>query len=360
MSKIFVGNHIFTFDQIHIGDWPSLSAYIDEALGFCREWLLGTDYFWLQTSGSTGIPKKIKVHREQMTISANATRNFFKIQEEADLLCCLNTQMIGGKMMLVRAMEWKSNLYLVEPTSDPLAAFGMSQPFDFAAMVPFQVETSLDNSHSSQMLTHIKNLIIGGAPIKNDLMARVAKLPINVYQTFGMTETVSHVALAKISTDGELIYHALPGVHLSIGANSNLIISAPMAIEKTIHTNDIVSLINDHSFKWKGRSDFTINSGGIKIQPEEVEKTISKELGEYLQGKRFFIFGEKNENFGQIICLLVEDASVSDRQSEFLIQKMKEKMSRYQVPKKVFFLNSFEITASGKINRPATLEKLSL
>ncbi|HSJ66305.1 MAG TPA: AMP-binding protein [Anditalea sp.] len=360
MGKIIIGNHVLSFDQIKKGIWPALSPYFEGALLFCREWLGGKETFDLQTSGSTGIPKKISVNRKQMEISAQATHDFFDIPEYADLLGCLNFEMIAGKMMLVRAMEWNSNIYLVEPSSDPLTSFGPDRKFYFAAMVPLQLSASIENPHSFQKLSNIQNLIIGGAPITMELKDKAADLPINIFQTFGMTETVSHVALAKIKRGEELIYQPLPGVHFSVDDTGKLSISAPMAQEKMLITNDIVKLYPDNSFTWTGRSDFTINSGGIKIHPEEIENIISTHINDTFPLCRFFIFGEKNQNFGEIICLLIEQSDGNDKQVEDLQKKLKVHLSKYLVPKKIYFLKSFEETASGKINRPATLEKLYL
>jgi len=357
-GKIIIGNYEISFDQIKKRIWPSMPTYFEEALIFCREWLIGKEKFDLQTSGSTGVPKTISVNRNQMETSAGATRDFFRINDGANLLGCLNTQMIGGKMMLVRALEWNSNIYLVEPSSDPLTHFDSNQKFKFAAMVPLQLAASIKNPQSHQKLSNIQNLIIGGAAINDNLKDKAGQLPINVYQTFGMTETVSHVALAKVNSNRELIYQALPGVNLSVSDDDRLILSAPMAKEKSLITNDIVTLLSDNTFIWLGRSDFTINSGGIKAQPEIIETQIGQEVEKQFPGSRFFIFGEKNENFGQLICLLIEQSAGSHEQAVVLLKNLKDKLSKYLVPKRVYFLTSFEETASGKINRPATLKKL--
>jgi len=358
MGKIIIADHQLTFEQIREGKWPFLSSYFEDALMFCREWLIGKENFDLQTSGSTGLPKTISIHRKQMEISANATRDFFNIPDEVDLLGCLNVQMIGGKMMLVRAMEWNSNIYLVEPSTDPLTHFGPDRIFHFAAMVPLQLSACIDKSLSDTKLLNIQNLIIGGAPMNSSLKDKAGKLPINVYQTFGMTETVSHVALAKIKSGEELIYQALPGVNFSVTEDERLIISAPMAKEKSLTTNDVVKLYPNNSFTWLGRADFTINSGGIKVQPEELENLIELHIHKRFPYSRFLIFGEKNENFGQIICLLVEQSATNDKQAEILLKDLTIQISKYLVPKKVYFLDSFEETSSGKLNRPATIEKL--
>ena len=360
MGNITIADRTYSFTQIREGDWPSLSPYFHDAMIFCREWLLGRDTFTLHTSGSTGLPKEITVLRRQMEISAKATRDFFKISEGADLLCCLNVQMIAGKMMLVRAMEWNANLYVVEPSSNPLTNISPDHKFHFVAMVPLQLGECLQDPQTALKVLNIHNLIIGGASIDKDLKEKAALLPIHIYQTFGMTETVSHVALARIDKGEELIYKALPGVKFDVTAENRLIISAPMGISEQLLTNDIVELISSSSFIWRGRADFTINSGGVKVQPEDLENKMFPIMGLSFPGCRFFIFGEKDKNFGEKICLVIEDKNQSEDRAENLLQDLKEKLPKYSIPKKIYRIVSFAETSSGKINRPATIEKLQL
>src|SRR5690554_4469576 len=164
MGTIIINQQEFSFQQIKERDWPKQTPYFETSLSFCRDWLNGKNVFELQTSGSTGSPKTIKVSRAQMSSSAKATGDFFNIQPQASLLCCLNTAMIAGKMMLVRAMEWDSFLYLVEPSSNPLLGFSADQSLDFATMVPVQLETCLGDEYSRGLVHRIQNLLIGGAP----------------------------------------------------------------------------------------------------------------------------------------------------------------------------------------------------
>ncbi len=212
--QIIIGPHFLTPEVIKSGQWPDLEDYFDQSLRFCQEWLLGKKEFTLQTSGSTGKPKSIRVSRDQMALSAAATAKFFRIKPGSKLLCCLNTEMIAGKMMLVRAMEWNSDLYLQTPSSNPLLEVPESQHLDFIAMVPLQLENVLKLEHSKNLLKKISHAIIGGAPLSPSLREKAAQCSKNLYQTYGMTETVSHIALAKIKTDGPLVYRTLPGVSL--------------------------------------------------------------------------------------------------------------------------------------------------
>jgi o-succinylbenzoate---CoA ligase len=356
MSCIIIQGKELKFDKILSGSFRTQDPYIRKALDFCKEWLTGQQEFRLQTSGSTGKPKELLVTREQMAASAKATGEFFSVPAGSNLLCCLNVEMIGGKMMLVRAMEWNCRLYLEKPATNPLE--NLQVDFYFAAMVPMQLEACLGDAETFPKLLRIENLIIGGAPMNEQLRNSAAALPINIYQTFGMTETVSHVALAKLTPGQPPVYQALPGVKFSQTEDRKLVISSPTARPEILQTNDIVELIADFSFIWKGRADFTINSGGVKIQPEEIENQILPVLNRNFPGKRYFIFGRQDEKLGQKVCLLIENGIAGKNQASDLLREIKALVSKYAGPKAIYFLEEFEVTASGKINRRATIDKL--
>ncbi|RPA68400.1 acyl-CoA synthetase [Cyclobacteriaceae bacterium YHN15] len=353
MGKIIIQGQEFTFEQIKTGLWSVQDPYFHQALSFCRDWLKGKGEFELSTSGSTGTPKIIQVSRKQMEISAKATHDFFGIEKEAKLLCCLNTQMIAGKMMLVRGMEWHAIIYLVQAQSNPLEE--VDQLFDFVAMVPLQVATCIENPFSRSKLANIKNLIVGGAPSSPDLLQKITELKLKAYQTFGMTETVSHVALAEIR-GGELIYTVLPGVKIGLDDEDKLWIEAPMAKEARLQTNDVVELLHPKAFRWKGRADFTINSGGIKLQPEILEPKMAESIHSIFGNRNFFLFGKPDEKLGQKPILVIEFPKDEKRALD-LLNKLKAVLERYQVPKEILFNPEFTKTASGKINRTATFNK---
>lgn len=356
MGKIIIGTSAVSFEAIKKGNWPNESAYIEQSLAFCQAWLNGEEHFQLQTSGSTGNPKKINVKRQQMEFSAAATGQFFNIPEEANLLCCLNTRLIAGKMMLVRGMEWNSTIYLEEPSGTPLANFDQSVTFDFAAMVPAQVENCINHPIEKEKLNHIRQLIIGGAPLAQNLQREVALLACNTYQTYGMTETVSHIALAKITGNPPLNYQTLPGVVISTTPDARLVIDAPMA-DAVLTTTDIVSLPQPNRFIWQGRADFTINSGGIKIQPEQLEIAIHPIMAIHLPGKRYFIAGAPHEKWGEEVVLIVESARISASKEEQIKSEIAAKVSKYERPKNLYFLDNFIETPSGKIKLKANLNQ---
>lgn len=356
MGKIIINQLELSFQEIQEGQWPELKPYFEASLLFCQEWLSEGEDFKLQTSGSTGAPKIIRISRAQMVSSAKATGKFFNLAPQASLLCCLNTAMIAGKMMLVRAMEWDSILYLVEPSSNPLMSFAADQSFDFAAMVPLQLENSLEQEHSSQLLHRIKNLIIGGAPISPAIREKTTQLAGSVYQTYGMTETVSHIALANLKAPGPLLYKILPEVRIRQSSGLGLEIIAPMSNEQWITTNDVVDIVNGSGFIWKGRSDFTINTGGVKVQPEEAEAMLSELMEDLFPRRRFFITSLPDAKLGQKVILIVEGER--GKSTEEALNQIRTHLPRYHAPKAIYFVAQFKTTPSNKINRQATFKSL--
>lgn len=357
MGKIILENQEYSFDQIKNGQWVEDDSYLIQTFSFCQQWLKGVKNFELKTSGSTGKPKQIKVSRNQMEISAGLTKDFFKIEPRSILLCCLNTEMIAGKMMLVRAMEWDAELVLVKPNENPLKKLLFESRIDFSAMVPLQVQACLSDEGSIQKLKNIGTLIIGGAPISAYLKERIVEEHIQAYQTFGMTETVSHIALAPIDK-GELVFETLPGVSIGTDKNERLWISAPMATDEKLQTNDMVELLNKSQFKWLGRSDFTINSGGIKIQPEVLEPQLSPIVISHFGDLAFFIYGKKDEKLGQKLLLVLEGNDFEISKIKNFKDDLKTKLINYLVPKEVLVLDKFVRTDSGKINRLETIKLL--
>jgi O-succinylbenzoic acid--CoA ligase len=355
MGKILFKEFSISFESVKAGKWPSLKPYEEASLLFCQEWLTGKQTFQLQTSGSTGTPKTIQVRRSQMEASAMATGKFFQVQPDQHLLCCLNTFMIGGKMMLVRGMEWDSQIHVVKPSANPFLNFSPDQRVHFAALVPLQLEASLEIENVGNLLYQIKNLLIGGAPLAHHLREKAKAIPGNVYQTYGMTETVSHVALADIKREGALVYQALPGVSLGLATDHRLKISAPMSNHQWLLTNDIVEMVSPSSFVWKGRSDFIINSGGVKIQPEEVEANMYETFQQFFPGKPYLLTGLPDPRLGQKLVLLISGKAVLGSQPEYLLSALKNVLPAYHCPLEIHFLDHFSETASGKINRKETL-----
>lgn len=354
MFQLIFGNHTFQRKEdfeLTNNDFPDFAK---AAISFCQEWLSGENIFTQHTSGSTGTPKIIEISRGQMIASAKATQEFFKTDENTKLLCCLDPSYIAGKMMLARAMIWNSTVIVIEPKSNPL--LGLIEIPEFVAIVPLQVEACLKDKTSLHKLKAIKHLIIGGAPVSSILKDVLIKNKIQAYQTYGMTETVSHVALAKIEA-GELNYKILPGVEFGVDERNALWVKSASSNNEVIQTNDLAELINQNSFRWLGRADFIINSGGVKIHPELLESKAESAVHSIFPNSAFFFFGQKDEKLGEKLCLAIEAEDFLGKEGK-LFEILKLELAKYEVPKNIFQCSAFVRTNSGKINRPKTVEKL--
>lgn len=352
MFQLHFDNQVFSDLGDFQQDFSSTPDYAKAALTFCKAWISGDKNFLQQTSGSTGVPKKIELSREQMQASALATGAFFNTNQTTKLLCCLNPAYIAGKMMLVRAMVWDCPIRLVEPSGDPLSTTHFVA--DFVAMVPLQVEQSIQNPESLQKLKNVSQLIIGGASISEKLHHKLVEKDIRAWQSYGMTETVSHIALAKI-TEGTLRYETLPGVEIGQDERGALWVKSPMSGNEKIQTNDLIELKSDTSFYWLGRADFVVNSGGIKLHPELLAQKAEATIQNLFPDSRFFFFGEQDEKLGERLVLILESTK-NTRKSELLLKQLASVLSQYEVPKNLYFRDTFITTDSGKVNYYLTFE----
>ena len=353
MFQLRYQSHHLSSIQSTLPNLEELPEFAQEAFTFCKDWLDGKDSFVQTTSGSTGTPKLQEITRHQLVTSASATGAFFGADSEFKLLCCLNPAYIAGKMMLVRALVWNCEITLVEPSADPMAS--VDGHFDFVAMVPLQVETSLSSHSSLEKLKAIQTLLIGGAPLSDSLHTALSKEGIAAWQTFGMTETVSHIALAKIG-DGELVYQCLPDVHIGLTEEGTLWVQSPMSGHAKLATLDRIELRSKSSFVWLGRADFVLNSGGIKLFPEQLENKISALMSDSYPGVPYFFYGEADERLGQRLVLFVEGKQ-SEVTLEVLEVELKNLLGKFEIPKQIYLLPRFKYTPSGKINRPETAKR---
>ena len=287
---------------------------------FLKEWTDKSSAITLQTSGSTGLPKKLQMSKSKMILSAQRTGAFLNLQTGDKALCCLPLDYIGGKMMVVRALVLGLDLYLTTPSKNPLKTFSIK--FDFVAFTPYQLEHSIDH------LSKVKTLLVGGSPINEITKKILYKNETNIYETYGMTETVSHVALKHIS-QGEDEFKALKGVRFET-ENNCLKIFCDSILKTPLLTNDIVDLISEKKFVWKGRTDFVINSGAIKIFPELLEKKLSQVFF-----VPFIIFGFPDEKLGEKISIVFEG------KVPYNFEKLIKTLSSFERPKKVFNLKVF-------------------
>jgi len=306
---------------------------------FLLSWLDDLSYIEVQTSGTTGKPKIIRIEKRFVIASALSTGNFLKLQPGDSALLCLPADYIAGKLMLVRALVLGLELDAVAPSNNPFKI--INKKYDFVAMVPMQVE------HSISCLNQIKTLIIGGSQINQALKAKLQNSTTNIFETYGMTETVSHVAMKRIENN---FFEALPNVTFNIDDRSCLVIDALEVASSIIITNDIVDFISYKEFIWKGRYDNIINSGGVKLSPEVIESKLHDKIQE-----RFFIGSEEDSLLGQKVILVIESAI-----DLILSINTFENLTKYEIPKKIYYVDEFLETATNKINRIATLQKIKV
>lgn len=316
-----------------------------QIIDFLREWYNTEEYVIGHTSGSTGTPKEIRLLKKDMIASARLTNDFFHIGADSRLLLCLSPQYIAGKMMLVRAILSGANLCTVKVSSSPLE--NTDEEYDFAAMVPMQVETSLNTPETAKRFARVKQVIIGGAAISVQLEKQLQGLPTACFCTYGMTETVSHIALRDINgRNKSSFYFALGDVHFETDERGCLVIKAPHLQQQKFVTNDIVRLIDSTRFEWMGRQDNVINSGGVKLFPERIEAKIA-----LFVERRFFIMPEEDARLGQRAVLVIEGATWNEEQEKQLLEQLKQELHPYEIPKKIYFRGHFMETYSGKVIR---------
>ena len=306
---------------------------------FLDEWNNDSEYVEVKTSGSTGEPKRMLVEKQRMLNSARITCDFLGLKAGDTALLCMSTDYIAGKMMVVRALERHLELITVPPSGHPLAH---NYQLSFAAMVPMQVYNSLQVPEERERLMQIRHLIIGGGAIDDALAAALKDFPHHVWSTYGMTETLSHIALRRLNgPDASDWYTPFPSVKVSLNADDCLVIEAPLVCAERLVTNDIVEL-SEGRFRILGRKDNVICSGGIKIQIETVER----QLRPHLQAP-FLITKSPDTKFGEVVVLLTEGTVEEAR------QVCAQVLPKYHQPKAYLHVDKIPLTETGKPARKA-------
>lgn len=322
--------------------------WVEAIVGFLDEWFNKTDFIEVKTSGSTGIPKTICLSKQSMMNSASMTCRFFGLDAESNALLCLPADYIAGKMMVVRAFVSGMNLTAVKPSANPFE--NLNELIDFAAITPYQFV----NSYQSVQETSIKKIIIGGSQVSLRLEKMMEELDAEIYETYGMTETCSHVALRKLNKENKSEYfETLEGVEIRTDERNCLIIKAPALNNEELITNDVVEIKGRTHFKWLGRYDNVINSGGIKIFPEQVEKKIEP----FIDG-RFFIGAVPDETLNQKIILVIEGKPLQPEEKNNLLKNIDSTLSKYEKPKDIYFREKLELSSAGKILKNKILNSL--
>lgn len=353
MAVIIYQGQIFAKDDIQKANFAEFEdTYLQESIVFCQKWLNGAEKFAIQTSGSTGKPKIVYPTRQEMQASVQMSQKAFGWQGNEKALVCLHTQYIAGKMMLVRGLELNWTMYLQKPCNNPLENFG--NLLDFAAFVPLQMQNILEKCPEKLSLFAPKaNIIIGGAAISPTLEEKIKKIAATyIFQTYGMTETLSHIALRKLNGENsQENFVPLENVKIRLDSRNCLCISSPTTSFREIITNDIAQIEADDSFKILGRADNIINSGGVKIQLEEVEQNIEKIFEKTELQRRFYCVGKTDEYWGQILVLCIEGDILAKNIEEDLYKNLQMLPNKYHIPKKIIYQEKFAETETGKIKR---------
>jgi O-succinylbenzoic acid--CoA ligase len=329
------------------------SVQWEKELGeFLQQWTSGNESITAFTSGSTGPAKAIRLNKNAMTASAEATIKSLNLKSAHQALLCLSCRTIAGMMMVVRSMVAEMNLITLPPSGNPLKGAGKKFRADFAAMVPAQVYNCLNDEESRETFLTIGTVIIGGGEISPQLEAQLRELPNALYATYGMTETISHIALRRLNgPERSDFYTALPGIAIMADTRGCLVIDAPRISEQTITTNDLVETEGGNRFRWLGRYDNIINRGGKKLMPESIEKKLFPFIIQ-----RFFIAGLPHEKYGEAPVLLIESAEIPGEDLQLLQKSIAAALSHDETPLRIITVPAFSETESGKINRKETLK----
>jgi o-succinylbenzoate---CoA ligase len=299
-----------------------------------------------ETSGTTGDPKKILLKRSAMLRSARNTLQYFDLKPGDRTLLCLPVQYIAGKMMVVRALAGGLHLLTTEPSGHPLT--GLSSPIDFAAMVPLQLHETLKDDRSNA-LQQIRKLLIGGGEISPDLRSQLRIIKnVAIYETFGMSETYTHFAVKRLNgTLPGTTFNTLPGVKITTDERTCLVVEIPGVTDGPVITNDMVEITAEGAFAWQGRIDHLIKSGGVKINPEILEKQIGE-----LTGREVLVLGLPDKKLGQKLVLVVEEAVEISKTTLSTVLK------NYEIPKEIITIPRFPRNRSMKIDRIAVRKRL--
>lgn len=334
-------------------DIPLLRQHENEFISrdladFLEDWFSESPVLAVQTSGSTGTPKIMHAEKTRMKASAEMTCSFLGLQKNNTALLCMPLKFIGAKMLVVRSLLYGLDLYCVKPSEHPLKNFPFAP--DFLAMTPAQVHASLQNPSEAEKLKNTKHLIIGGGAINKELADALRDFPNHVWSTYGMTETLSHIALRRLNGEKRSEwYQPFDGVKVSLSEKQTLVIEAFSVCKDVLTTNDIAEIDDTGRFKIIGRSDNVINSGGIKIHAEELEEKLSA-----VMDRNFQISSVPDSHFGEAVVILIENGKEEDK--ERYRQKFRQTLHPHFCPKHIVFVDKIPKTETDKPNRAKAKE----
>ena len=330
----------------HLRDNWSPAPWKKDLMYFLIDWYSQKETVTATTSGSTGTPKTIELQKKFMEVSARLSIDFFGLQPGSKVLLALPAKYIAAKMLVVRSIAGRFDLYCIEPSGYPFSKFTPPE-LDFASFTPAQLDALLQTEEGRAFAGGIHNILLGGGPIPQSLEEKIKELQTDVWHSYGMTETMSHIALRKVNgKNATRAFYPLKGVTLEESAGGCLKITAPALGIYGLETNDMVTFDNKGGFTVRGRKDNVINSGGIKLFPEILEQKI-----EPLIKTPFYVTAKPHERYGEVPVLVIESEPWPEKRTGDLKKAMEGILNRNEIPKETYFIPAFKRTASGKVIR---------
>ncbi|MFT5884718.1 MAG: O-succinylbenzoic acid--CoA ligase [Arcticibacterium sp.] len=352
---------IFVSREKELINYQPRNEYFKKVKEFVLLWQSGVQTLHVQTSGSTGKAKTIQLSRSQILASVEQTKKAFHLDEEDLFICNLSVDNIAGKLMIIRALTLSAELLVIQPEGDFIKNLG-NQTYlllrnagkVFFAFVPLQLEKILRTSDGYETLHKAKAIIVGGAAINSHLLQKVKGLKVPVYATYGMTETVTHVAIKRLNgTKPDRYFTALNGTEIRINKLGCLAVKNAATDNNWLETNDLAKIEKDKTFHLLGRADNVINSGGHKLNLDLIEHKIDSILK---QEPPFFCFGMPDDHLGQKLVLCLE----TDRKDTAILGQLKKQMPKFEAPKEILNFKQFKRTLSGKIDKIKTINASSI
>lgn len=355
MIRVHAGGKWRTVEEI-IREIPDANSDQDRrAFKLIQQWMDGVPQFTFQTSGSTGTPKQLTFERDQLETSARISERALRLKSGYTSLVCLDVDFVAGAMMVVRSLVTGMNIIVRPVSSNPL--HGLEERIDFAAFVPLQVSTLI--AEAPDALDEIKTVIIGGAKLSDNTTRALQERSSAFFATYGMTETLTHVALQKLNDPGKQnAFHLLPEFSAACDDRGCLVVEASHLGANPVVTNDIVELLSETTFRVVGRVDEVINSGGIKVHPHKVEGIATVILNAIAPETRFIVGAIPDERLGERVVLILEGSPRTDEDELKILSTLALRLSAYETPKEIRYVQRFRQTATQKIDRRAVMDSL--
>jgi O-succinylbenzoic acid--CoA ligase len=302
--------------------------------------------FVFKTSGTTGAPKEFSFSRQQVETAIQSTVAYLELMPRQEhILLCLDPNFIAGAMMLLRAKYLDCAITVCKASNNLWQSIAINHPYTFASFVPPQL---VDASFDDQKFARIHQVLIGGMSLDERLRSKVVGKGNQVFLSYGMTETLSHIALKNLNKPQH--YQLIGGNKIAVTPQNTLVITTPF-LSHSVITNDVAEVFNDGSFNVLGRSDFVINSGAYKVNPESIEATIKEHAGDFIEAAgNTIIIGVPDKVLGEKVWLLSE-RKITNESFDQLLEILSKYLHKYQLPKGFDFYGPFEQTVNGKVSR---------